>query len=482
MTERLRFAPSPTGFLHLGGARTALYNWLWVKQRGGSFILRVEDTDQERSTSESTQMVFDSLRWLGLHWDEGPEVGGPHGPYFQTQRLELYREFADRLIQTGHAYRCYATKDEIAAAREAHRASGSKQGFRFISPWRDVSPNTKAPDRPAAIRLRAPTSGTTGWNDLVYGRIDVPNETQQDVILLRPDGLPLYNFGCVVDDHTMGITLAVRGEDHIVNTPIQLLLYEALGAEPPSSAHLPLILGHDGHKLSKRHAAVGVLEYRDHGYLPDSVNNYLARLGWSHGDQEIFTRAELIQCFDWSHVGKTGAKYDPKKFAFVQAEHLRALNPQQLAKLAQVELQNRGIPLDPADPRLLRAVDEVKTRATTTHELADDVIFFFQPIRDYEPKGKKKFLTPDRAETLEAFARCVSEAPQPFTAEGLEQTTQAWLQDAGLTMKDFAQSARVALTGRTRSPGLFDVIEILGRDESLERLMAGVHVAKSPTS
>ena len=472
---RVRFAPSPTGYLHIGGVRTALYSWLWARQQAGTFILRIEDTDRERSTEESIQIVLESMRWLGLDWDEGPQVGGRHGPYVQSERLGIYAEYAERLIESGHAYRCYATKEEIAVAREAHRQSGTKDGFRFDSPWRDP---TNAPEDPNArfvIRFRAPHEGTTSWVDEVKGKIDILNSTLQDFILLRPDGMPLYNFGCVVDDLTMNVTLVARGDDHMINTAPQILLYQALGAPVPTFAHMPMVLAPNGEKLSKRHAAVGVLEYRDMGYLPDAVLNYLARLGWSYGDQEIFTRQELIEKFSWDHVGSTAGRYDAKKFLHVQAEHLRMLSDEEIARWTVPFLRKIGIEVAPDDPVLLKTIPYVKPRASTFVEVAEAVDYFFRDV-EFEDKGKRKFLLPNNAENLLGLAEVVS-AVEPFTKEPLDAAVKTWLEDNDLPMKVVAQPARVAMTGRTRSPGLFEVMEVLGRERTLARLQTGARIA-----
>jgi glutamyl-tRNA synthetase len=472
---RVRFAPSPTGYLHIGGVRTALYSWLWARQHGGTFILRIEDTDRERSTAQSIQIVLESMRWLGLDWDEGPEVGGDHGPYVQSARLGIYVEYAQKLIDSGHAYRCYATKEEIAAARAAHQKSGTKDGFRFQSPWRD---RTDAPDDPDAryvIRFKAPHEGITSWVDEVKGKIDILNATQQDYILLRPDGMPLYNFGCVVDDLTMGVTLVARGDDHMINTAPQILLYEALRAPAPKFAHMPMVLAPNGEKLSKRHAAVGVLEYRDMGYLPDGVLNYLARLGWSHGDQEIFTRQELIEEFSWDRVGTTAGRYDAKKFLYVQAEHLRMLSDEEIARWTVPFLRRIGIVVAADDPTLLKTIPYVKPRASTFVEVAEAVDYFFREV-EFEDKGKLKFLIPDNAENLLRLADVVN-AIEPFTREPLDAAVKAWLEENDLPMKVVAQPARVAMTGRTRSPGLFEVMEVLGKERTLARLRAGARIA-----
>jgi glutamyl-tRNA synthetase len=472
---RVRFAPSPTGYLHIGGVRTALYSWLWARRNRGTFILRIEDTDRERSTEQSIQIVLESMRWLGLDWDEGPEVGGDHGPYVQSERLDIYAAYAEKLIETGHAYRCYATKEEIATAREAHQKTGIKDGFRFRSPWRDRSDAPSDPNARHVIRFRAPEEGTTSWVDEVKGKIDILNATLQDSILLRADGMPLYNFGCVVDDLTMGVTLVARGDDHMINTAPQILLYEALGATVPNFAHMPMVLAPNGEKLSKRHAAVGVLEYRDMGYLPDAVLNYLARLGWSHGDQEIFTRQELIEKFSWDKVGSTAGRYDGKKFIHVQAEHLRMLSDDAIARGTVPFLAKIGIEVAGDDPVLLKTIPYVRPRAETFVDVAEAVDYFFRDV-EFEAKGKRKFLVPTYAENLRRLADLV-EGVEPFGKEPVELAVKAWLEENDLPMKLVAQPARVAMTGRTRSPGLFEVMEVLGKERTLKRLRVGAEIA-----
>lgn len=479
MTEvRTRFAPSPTGYLHIGGVRTALYSWLFARRHGGKFVLRIEDTDKERNTPEAVAAIFDGMRWAGLEWDEGPDVGGPFGPYRQTERLDLYRSFADKLLSTGHAYRCYATAEDKEAARAAFVARGGKaEGFTFESPWRDRTDGD--PSKPHVIRFRTPKEGATGWADLVRGRIEIPHREVQDFVLVRGDGIPLYNFACVVDDLTMRISHVVRGEEHIINTAPQILMYQALGTEPPLFAHCPVILAQNGQKLSKRHAAVSVSEYREQGYLPDAMLNYLVRLGWSHGDQEIFTRAELIEKFDFDHVGAGGAKYDLKKLAAVQGEHVRMLPAARLAELGLPFLQQReglsGVRAE--DPRLVPAFESVRLRASTLADAAERVDFYFRPEPVIDEAAKKKFLVPAAAPLLGGLAD-VLVAAEPFTAAELEARTEAWLAASGLAMKDVAQGARVALTGRSAAPGLFEIILVLGRDESVRRLRHGQTLAQ----
>ncbi|MDQ3031171.1 MAG: glutamate--tRNA ligase [Myxococcota bacterium] len=466
--DRVRFAPSPTGYLHIGGVRTALYNWLWARKTGGTFVLRIEDTDRERSTEESVAVIFDAMKWCGLDWDEGPGVGGPNGPYFQTERLELYREWAEKLIAKGGAFRCYCTKEELDAQR-AKLPPGAF--FRYPGTCRERSDQ---PDRPYVVRLKAPSSGMTSWTDVVKGRIEVPNDTLQDSVLVRADGVPLYNFGAAVDDITMGITLIARGEDHVINTPIQILLTEAFGYAAPKFGHLPMINGPDGKKMSKRHGAVSVGEYRDLGYLPDGILNYLARLGWSHGDQEIFTRDELIEKFDWSSVGRTAAQYDLKKLAFVQSAHLRMLEDATLAEKTRPFLAPDIAEATAKEPpRYVAAIGTIKMRSTTLIESAQMIEMYFRDPPAEDEKAVAKFLVEGNAASLRALRDEVAKV-EPFERSALEAHVEAWLAATGLTMKSVAQPARVAMTGKTASPGLFEVMEVLGRERTLARLDRGI--------
>jgi glutamyl-tRNA synthetase len=477
MTEvRTRFAPSPTGYLHIGGLRTALYSWLFARKNGGKFVLRIEDTDKERNTPQAVAAIFEGMRWGGLDWDEGPDVGGPFGPYRQTERLTLYREYADKLIASGHAYRCFATQDEKEAARAAFVAQGGKaEGFVFESPWRDRTDGDVS--KPHVIRFKTEKVGSTAWEDLVRGKIEIPNREIQDFVLMRGDGIPLYNFACVIDDLTMRISHVVRGEEHIINTAPQLLMYRAFGAQPPLFAHCPVILAQNGKKLSKRDAAVGVHEYRDLGYLPDAMLNYLVRLGWSHGDQEIFTPQELIEKFDFEHVGAGGAKYDLKKLAAVQGEHLRMLSAARIAELAHPFLDKRGLAVNPDDPRLVPAFESVRVRASTLADAAERVDFYFRADIELDAAAAKKFLVPAVAGHLAAFADLLA-AADPFQAQALEERTNAWLAERGIAMKDVAQAVRVALTGRSAAPGLFEIVTVLGQAESVRRIRAAVVLAE----
>jgi glutamyl-tRNA synthetase len=472
---RVRFAPSPTGYLHLGGARAALYNWLWARQNGGRFVLRIEDTDRERSTEPAVRAIFESLRWLGLDWDEGPEVGGPHGPYFQTQRLPTYATFVDKLIAAGRAYRCYCSAEDLQKARAEHKArTGQEHGFRYPGTCRE---RKDQPDLPFVVRIKVPETGVIAWDDLIKGRIEVACESQQDAVLIRGNGIPLYNLGAVVDDITMGITLIARGDDHVINTPQQILLYEALGERVPQFGHMPLILSPSGQKLSKRDAAVAVTDYRELGYLPDGLLNYLMRLGWSHGDQEIFRREELIEKFDWQHVGSTGARWDQKKLTSVQAEHLRMCEPQAVAGLAARFVRQKGLDVADDDARLVAACALVMPRASTLIDVADGVDYFFRAEPVMDEKAASKLLVPAAADTLDALAREVT-GVEPFERNALDAHVKAWAEKNALALKDVAQPARVALTGRSASPGLFEVMEVLGKDKTLERLAQGASRAR----
>ncbi|MBN1611135.1 MAG: glutamate--tRNA ligase [Polyangiaceae bacterium] len=475
MPPRVRFAPSPSGYLHIGGARTALFNWLWARRQGGTFILRVEDTDQERSRPESIQGIVDSMRWLGLDWDEGPGVGGPCAPYFQSERRALYREAAERLVREGKAYRCYCTKEELDVARAKARAEHPNAQFVYPGTCRD---RKDEPDRPHAVRFKASREGAVAFVDKVFGTITTPNKELQDFVLLRSDGYPLYNLAAVVDDHEMGITLVARGRDHLGNTPQQILIYRALGYEPPEFAHLPMILSPSGEKLSKRHAAVGVDEYRARGYTPVGVLNYLVRFGWSFGDQEIFSRRELVDLFDWQRVSRSDGRFDEKKFLDVNFEHMKRDDltpPEAYADMVVPLLRERGL-AEPDRATLLAALPLVRERARTLVEAAHHLDFYFRDPPEFDDKAKAKFLTPQAAPWLDAVHRLFEQGD--FTASRLEQAVKSWLDQEQLSMKQVAQPLRVCVTGRSASPPLFDVLEVLGRPLALRRLERGAELAR----
>ncbi len=465
---RVRFAPSPTGYLHIGGVRTALFNWLWARKTGGTFILRIEDTDQERSTLENEQIILREMRWLGLNWDEGPEVGGSFGPYRQMERLELYREFADKLIKAGAAYRCYCTKEELDAQRQALAKQDPKAKFRYPGTcWG----RKDAPDKPWVLRFRAPSSGSVTYKDLVFGEVTVPNSTHQDAVLMRSDGVPLYNLGAVVDDITMGVTLVARGRDHMINTPPQILLYEALGYPVPQFAHLPMMLAPDGQKLSKRHGAVSVGEYRDKGIPAAGLLNYLVRFGWSYGDEEVFSIPDLIQKFDWERCGKADGKFDMKKLQAIVFEHMK--RPELTSDDDYVRgtvsfLKDRG--LENVDASVVRrALPLIRERAQNFFDAAFALDYFFREPPEMDEKAARKFLVPDKAARLPALRELLASIDD-YSKDTLEARVSAWLSAEGLELKDVAQPARVALSGRSATPGLYEVIELLGKERTLARL------------
>ena len=460
---RVRFAPSPTGYLHIGGARTALFNWLHARRHGGTFVLRIEDTDRERSTQAATDAIFDAMKWLGLDWDEGPMVGGPDAPYFQTQRLEIYREHAMRLVRERKAYACTCTREELDVLRK--QAEAEKRQFRYPGTCRD---RPYDPARPHVIRFRVPDHrSATTFDDLVKGPITTSHEVLQDEVILRFDGMPLYNFGAVVDDVTMRIDLVARGDDHVNNTARQILMYEALGYPVPRFAHLPMILGADKARLSKRHGATSVTQYRDMGYLPEAVMNYLVRLGWSHGDQEIFTRDELTKVFDFEDVGDTAGVFNPEKMAWVNHEWLKKLEPEELARKALPYFLAAGLPA--ADDAKLRQVCAVaRERAPTFGDYVAQFRYFYAPIQ-LDPKAREKFLVAEAKPVLEAVRAGIAALPSLDTAL-LEKLFHDTAEARGQKLGKVAQPVRVALTGGTASPGMYDVVQILGKAETLKRL------------
>ncbi len=459
---RLRFAPSPTGYLHVGGARTALFNWLWARHTGGTFVLRIEDTDQERSTKQAEEAILESLRWLGLDWDEGPAVGGPHSPYFQMQRLEIYKHYAEKLIRQGKAYACTCTREELDALRR--KAEAEKRQFRYPGTCRDKPYD---PSSRHVVRFRVPEAGATTYHDLVKGPITTPHDTLQDEVILRGDGVPLYNFGALVDDVTMKITLVARGDDHVNNTARQILMYEALGEPVPVFAHLPMILGTDKARLSKRHGATSVTAYRDMGFLPNAVVNYLARLGWSHGDDEIFSLDQLVKLFDFKDVSQAAGVFDPDKLLWVNHTWMRQLSTEELARQAAPYFAAAGLGAR-EDAKLRHVVEVARERAKSFGEMVEQFRYFYAPVK-LDPKAKAKFLTADAKPILEAVRAGLASLPSLETAP-LEKLFHDAAESRGLGMGKVAQPVRVALTGGTASPGIYDVVQILGKEEALKRL------------
>jgi glutamyl-tRNA synthetase len=446
MTVRTRFAPSPTGFLHIGGARTALFSRAYARRHGGEFVLRIEDTDLERSTQESVQAILAGMTWLGLDWDEGP--------FFQMQRLARYREAADRLVAAGHAYPCWATREELDALREAQRARGEKP--RYDGRWRPERAKAAGlvppADRPPVIRFRTPEDGTIGWKDLVKGVIEFPNAELDDLVLLRADGVPTYNFGVVVDDLDMDITQVIRGDDHVNNTPRQIHIFRALGERLPEFAHVPMILGADGERLSKRHGAVNVTQYRDEGFLPEALANYLARLGWSHGDDEVFSMGELEQWFDLAHVSRSPAKFDPDKLAWINQQYMKRADDARLASLAAPRLGR-----EPAR----EVVALLKERAGSVNDLAEQAkMFYTEPGAQPVPAEAKPALAALRAEL----------AGLAWERKVLGAAVQGAAKAHNLKMPQLAMPLRRVLTGREQTPSIDAVLELLGRETVLARL------------
>lgn len=465
-TVRVRFAPSPTGALHIGGVRTALFNWLFARHHKGTFILRIEDTDRSRSTEESIRIILEGMKWLGLDWDEGP--------YRQTDRMEIYREHVDRLLKEGKAYYCYCTPEELEARRKQALAAGRPPKYDRKCLGLKHPPAGRAP----AVRFVSSDEGQTVVRDLIRGAVAFDNKQLDDLIILRSDGVPTYNFAVVVDDVTMGISHVIRGDDHLNNTPRQIQLYRALGYEPPEFAHLPMILGPDKTKLSKRHGATAVTEYEDMGYLPEALVNYLARLGWSAGDQEIFSREELIEKFSLENVGKAAAVFNPEKLLWLNHHYIQQAETERLADLLLSLLMKDGTVRPGGEPDrewLKKLVGLLKERSHTLLEMKQSAFpFIFDEIKIDEKAGAKH-LTPDVAGPLKELAERLKTI-EPFVHAEIEKVFNAIVEEKGVKLGKIAQPVRVALTGGTVSPGIFEVIEVMGKDRTLKRIEAALRL------
>jgi glutamyl-tRNA synthetase len=451
-----RFAPSPTGFLHIGGARTALFNLLFARHHGGKFLLRIEDTDRARSTDAAIAAILDGMRWLALDWD-GPEV-------YQFSRAERHAEVARAMVEAGAAYRCYMTAEELAAMRA--EAEAKKQPLRIRSPWREST--AEESDRPFVVRLKAPTEGATTIHDLVQGEVTVQNAELDDLVLLRSDGTPTYMLAVVVDDHDMGVTHVIRGDDHLNNAFRQLPIYRAMGWPEPTYAHIPLIHGADGAKLSKRHGALGVDAYRDDiGILPEALSNYLLRLGWGHGDDEIISREQAIEWFDIAAVGKSPSRFDLKKLENLNGHYIRSTDDSRLADLVAARLPFTVT----EDQRALlhRSMPALKPRAADLNELADGTAFLFR-TRPLEIEADAAPLLAGEAPALLARVHAALDAVESWDTEALDAAVRAVAEQAQVKLGAVAQPLRAALTGRRTSPGIFDVLVLLGREESLSRI------------
>ncbi len=478
---RVRFAPSPTGELHIGGARTALFNWLFARHHGGRFVLRMEDTDLKRSREELVTPMLEAFRWLGIDWDEGPEVDGPYGPYFQSQRLELYQTHAQKLLEAGQAYRCYCTPDELAARREEAIGQGRPPRYdrRCRGLTRAEEERLAGEGRRPVLRLKMPLEGSTVVSDLIRGDVTFEHAVLDDWVLVKSDGMPTYNFACVVDDATMRITHVIRGEEHLSNTPKQVLLYQALGYPLPAFAHLPMILAPDRSKLSKRHGATAVHEYRERGYLPGAVVNYLATLGWSpEGEVEILPREDMVARFDLGRVSKSAAIYDNEKLTWMNGQYLRMASPRELAEWALPFWQVAGLVPARVDERMRSYLESVmeamRERVRTLAEVPEATRYFFRDDFSYDEKGvRKHFARPGVADMLEQAAQRL-EGLEAWEAGVLEDCYRTLAGEKGIGAGELIHPTRLALTGRTVGPGLFELMAILGRQASLARLRRAV--------
>lgn len=484
---RVRIAPGPTGPFHIGRTRTALMNWLFARRHGGTFVLRIEDTDRQRSKPEHLQTILDSLRWLGMDWDEGPDVGGPHAPYFQMGRLDTYRECAELLLANGHAYRCYCTPEEMEAQRELARAE--HRAYRYPRTCRDLSPEQRASreaeGRTWVIRLCMPTEGSISFEDMLLGAITVNSAELDDFVIMKTDGIPTYNFAVVIDDLTMEITHVIRGQEHIPNTPKQLQVYRHLGKEPPIFAHLPMVLGMDRSKLSARHGAAPVTTYGDDGYLAGAVFNYLATLGVSYeGEREIFTREEIIEVFDLHRLGRAGAAFSDEKLEWMNGVYIRALPLDEFVRLSLPFLQLRGIVSTPPTPEEMAYAGATlaleQERVRTLADAPEAVEFFFQDHLVYDPEFLivKKSSRDDAARILQASLETVDNVVS-FDKEMLEPAFRALAGTLSLKTGVVFGTIRVAITGRTAAPPLFDTMVALGRDRVRARLHAACDLIKS---
>lgn len=454
-----RFPPSPSGNLHVGGARTALFNWLYARHMKGKFVLRIEDTDAARSTQASVDAIFEALEWLGIDWDEGP--------FFQSRRYPVYQEYIDKLIQTGHAYYCTCSPERLESMRANAMATGEKPKYDGTCRGKDLPKSENS-----VVRFKAPLTGTTLLEDVVKGNIVFQNDELDDFIIARSDGSPTYNFVVVVDDITMQINTIIRGDDHVMNTPKQILLYQALNAPLPVFAHVPMVLGKDRSRLSKRHGATSVTAYRDMGFLPEAVVNYLVRLGWSYGDQEFFTTDDLIEKFSLKNIGRAAGIFDQEKLTALNADHIQATPPETLARLLVPFLEKKGIHAEPGE-FLVKIVKTLAQRSKTLEEMALAANFYFAETITYEEKAAGKFLKPAARQALQFLMDALS-AIETFTEENLENAFKSVMEKTGLKLGKIAQPVRVALTGKTASPGIFEITEIIGKEKVIQRLKQAV--------
>jgi glutamyl-tRNA synthetase len=461
MTVRTRFAPSPTGYLHIGGARTALFSWLYARKHGGTFILRIEDTDIERSTAESVNAILEGMTWLGLEYDEGP--------FFQTKRFPRYREVLDEMLQAGKAYHCYCSKERLEQLRNEQMARKDKP--RYDGRCRAGVANPPAGVKPV-VRFKNPPDGAVVVEDLIRGRVTFQNAELDDLITARADGTPTYNFTVVVDDMDMKVSHVIRGDDHLNNTPRQMNMLQALGAQPPVYAHVPMILGPDGSRLSKRHGAVSVMQYRDEGYLPEALLNYLVRLGWSHGDQEVFSVDEMVELFDVRHVHSSAAAVNPDKLLWLNQHYIKTSDPKHIAHHLSYHLGKLGV--DPSQgPDLVEVVKAQRERAKTLVEMAQNSVFFYREPEQYDEKAAAKHLKRDIAPVLEALRQRL-ESVNDWVPSVLHAEIEETARQSGLDFGKLAQPVRVVVTGRAVSPPIDITLHLIGRERVLKRLQEGV--------
>lgn len=484
---RVRFAPSPTGYLHIGGARTALFNWLFAHKMGGKLILRIEDTDTERLKEDSVSQILTSLKWLGINWDEGPEVGGDCGPYYQSERLDIYKEYADKLLEEGKAYYCFCSAADLEAQREKQRAA--KQPFRYARTCRDLSAEEVqariAAGEPYSVRVKIPVEGTITVHDLIHGDVTFNMDQFDDFVIVKSNGMPTYNFAVVVDDHLMGMTHVLRAEEHLSNTPKQLLIYEALGWEPPKFGHMPMILAPDRSKLSKRHGATSVEEFRSQGYLAEAIVNYLTLLGWGPGDErELFTLQETVELFELEQMSKKAAIYDTKKLTWMNGQYLSELPLEKILPEAKPFFIKDGLVTeewfnDAANEAYFeKLVDVVRVRVKTLQEVADASAYFFKELEGYDEKGVSKHFKPENIAILEQCIAAIK-ADDVYDLTSTEAAYNKIAADNGLALGKVIHPTRLALTGRTVSPGMFDVMVLLGKEKTLARLEKAVEFIKS---
>ena len=459
-----RFPPSPTGYLHVGGARTALFNWLYARHTNGRFVLRIEDTDTKRSTQASVDAIFEALEWLGIDWDDGP--------YYQSQRFDIYTKSIQKLLDSGHAYYCTCSPERLEEMRAKAMAVGGKPKYDGTCREKNLE---KTAD--AVVRFKAPLTGTTVIEDVVKGSIVFQNPELDDFIVARSDGTPTYNFVVVVDDISMEINTIIRGDDHVMNTPKQILLYKALESPLPVFAHVPMVLGNDKSRLSKRHGAMSVTAYRDMGYLPDAFLNYLARLGWSFGDQEFFTRQDLIDKFSLENIGRSAGVFDAEKLKALNADHIMASDPRDLIEPLSPFLSSRGYAVEQIE-KIENIIKTLQPRSKTLDDMAADALFYFQDKIEYEEKAARKFLKPAALDPIRQLMTELNNIDRFEEAE-LETAFKNVIEKTGLKLGKIAQPVRVALTGRTASPGIFEIIEIIGKDKVMARLEQAVEYIES---